>query len=474
MNSNAELEATYYGFIGSTLDALILFEACIAGQVKQVSRRPRDRERERVIKSGKVLIYEENTSGIKRWSDGISWSPSRILGNFLVYRQLAKAVGPAKKKKVIKKSKVGPTGISKNNQSNNGRHKDSHFQEIDNFSASGGSYKGAGTINAETERALIGSLTNSYDFLEGGLVKKTISVTCEDLTHHLVSYYTIADSISRKFLEPSKDPRFTHTQPRPSLLTVQNFRSPIGDINSRNRSAYELTSYEMANQSIIYNHLPTLAAPEAYSNNGMYSGNYAMPITFPAYTSIVGYTSQYAPTPSICLAPQRPEQYNTDYRQPCVVSNNPYSDDSRAQISTISNLQQRSAIFQSRGREDSGVLTPVGNFASDSTYNQGQNSYYGFPRDITLPPSTIATQKAQPSLPHPDFLCQTAYERPALNGPSYCLAISIDSREMLQMGNVTSGTANTSMFVDEVLLPSIPKVPNHAYGIPARRTGLGA
>jgi Gti1/Pac2 family transcription factor len=119
MNSASELDATYYGFIGSTYDALILFEACIAGRIKHVSRRPHDRERERVIQSGRVFIYEENTSGIKRWTDGISWSPSRILGNFLIYRQLVKAFGPGEKKKAIKRPKAGPNGVINNNNSRN-------------------------------------------------------------------------------------------------------------------------------------------------------------------------------------------------------------------------------------------------------------------------------------------------------------------------------------------------------------------
>jgi hypothetical protein len=36
-----------------------------------------------------VSVHEEET-GIKRWTDGLSWSPSRTLDNFLVYRELDK------------------------------------------------------------------------------------------------------------------------------------------------------------------------------------------------------------------------------------------------------------------------------------------------------------------------------------------------------------------------------------------------
>jgi hypothetical protein len=37
-----------------------------------------------MVQSGSVFVYDEQESGIKRWTDGHSWSPSRILANFLV------------------------------------------------------------------------------------------------------------------------------------------------------------------------------------------------------------------------------------------------------------------------------------------------------------------------------------------------------------------------------------------------------
>jgi Gti1/Pac2 family len=66
---------------------------------------PTPRERAQLIKSGCVFIYEENGSGIKRWTDGVPWSPSRILGNFLVYRELMKPFPSGEKKRVKKKNR---------------------------------------------------------------------------------------------------------------------------------------------------------------------------------------------------------------------------------------------------------------------------------------------------------------------------------------------------------------------------------
>ncbi|KAF9921672.1 hypothetical protein FBU30_008279 [Linnemannia zychae] len=41
-----------------------------------------------LITPGSVFVFDEQESGIYRWTDGKIWSPSRICGNFLVYREL--------------------------------------------------------------------------------------------------------------------------------------------------------------------------------------------------------------------------------------------------------------------------------------------------------------------------------------------------------------------------------------------------
>ncbi|KAK5279304.1 Global transcription regulator sge1, partial [Cryomyces antarcticus] len=92
------LQPTYKGFVSDSADGLVLFEGCLAGKLNHVPRRPHDRERTSLITSGSVFIYEENASGIKRWTDGVAWSPSRILGNFLIYRELEKPFPPGEKK----------------------------------------------------------------------------------------------------------------------------------------------------------------------------------------------------------------------------------------------------------------------------------------------------------------------------------------------------------------------------------------
>lgn len=150
---------------------------------------------------------------------------------------------------------------------------------------------GDNTISKETERSLIGSLVDSYGFKEDGLVKKTISVTVQGHTHHLVSYYTVADVMANKFITPSKDPRFGHITPRTELLNRQNFRTPVDEIDSvdgrpndrthpvvyahdYSQYAPHRSSYDMANQHMMHRGVPQ--GLQSYAPPQPYLHSYAM------------------------------------------------------------------------------------------------------------------------------------------------------------------------------------------------------
>lgn len=80
--------ATYYGIINTTDDALLIFEACRLNLLKRRIHRLCENER-RHIKSGSVFVWDETESGIRRWTDGKRWSPSRVSGCFLIYNERA-------------------------------------------------------------------------------------------------------------------------------------------------------------------------------------------------------------------------------------------------------------------------------------------------------------------------------------------------------------------------------------------------
>ncbi|KAI9011698.1 gluconate transport inducer 1/Pac2, partial [Hyaloraphidium curvatum] len=74
--------------VATPLDALVLIQACRMGIGKSIEKRLTPEQRKGAVASGTVFVFEEGGSGIKRWTDGRRWTPSRVNGLFLVYREV--------------------------------------------------------------------------------------------------------------------------------------------------------------------------------------------------------------------------------------------------------------------------------------------------------------------------------------------------------------------------------------------------
>lgn len=74
---------------------------------------------------------------------------------------------------------------------------------------------------------LVGSLVDSFDFKEDGLVKKTISIKVQDVQHHLVSYYSLDDA--NNLPTPRDDHLLKDLRIRESLLYQPRFRNHLDD-----------------------------------------------------------------------------------------------------------------------------------------------------------------------------------------------------------------------------------------------------
>jgi hypothetical protein len=429
MASASSLSPTFFGHIASTQDALLLFEACLSGTLNHVARRPHDRERSSLIKSGNVFIYEEHSSGIKRWTDGVPWSPSRILGNFLVYRELERPFPPGEKKRAMKRNKRSP-GINKAQDlfgTSNAAISSSY-----NASCTVSSYPDSSTnsLSKETERSLIGSLVDSYGFKEEGLVKKTVSVTVGGVSHHLVSYYTVADVMNNKFTTPSKDPRFQHTIPRADLITKQNFRTPIDEIDSMestDRALYNTYSgfprngYEMTNQSLSSRSMSLPTPPVAYPPSNLY-GSYAMSSSvgqdsLPTSYPLGSYNGQFAPSPSIYTA-SKSEAYDIAggygrQRYNSIVGMG--SDSSRSQVppAVTTNFNRRGSLYDHNTESSlSGISTTSvdskmssdSGYASQSyysnNYRDNSQTHHDYPGQRSLPAPTQASTYDRSSHPY--------------------------------------------------------------------------
>ncbi|CAO3647584.1 unnamed protein product [Mucor fragilis] len=146
---------TYIGYIKTPQDALLIFEACRRGTLNRVQRRLTSKER-LSIHSGSVFAWDENEAGMRRWTDGRTWSPSRVLGSFLTYKELDTKRRPRR-----------PTTV------------------------------------------VPGVKQVAFSYKQNGLIKQSFSIcTTTNQKIHLISYYTKSDILSGRLLRPSQDNRF--------------------------------------------------------------------------------------------------------------------------------------------------------------------------------------------------------------------------------------------------------------------------
>jgi hypothetical protein len=165
-----------------------MLEAARRGVIPRVTRRLVDAER-KMICSGSVFVFDEDESGIKRWTDGLFWSPSRILGNFLLYRETDKRGAGHRRADPKRKKSDGAIGDrNEGAKSDEGgpNEEDEGLEQQPGPSSTGDTSlarpKGEmpkSTTERNRERTLVGSLTNSYKFKPNGLMKK---VSCLPLS----------------------------------------------------------------------------------------------------------------------------------------------------------------------------------------------------------------------------------------------------------------------------------------------------
>ncbi|KAJ6483793.1 Gti1/Pac2 family-domain-containing protein [Mycena vitilis] len=191
----------FYGAVETTMNALRLIHAARQGVIPRITRRLNDAERRTMIKSGAVFVFSVEESGIKRWTDGLLWSPSRIVGNFLVYREI-------------------------NERTNSrGSHKKLYPTDEQSRALPVRSSSLARLHNALT--AITGHQTSEHGtFKPNGLIKKTITVTIEGSDLHLISYYTSADQHSGKLKRPTSRSDIMNLPMDPRLFRSTNFRVP--------------------------------------------------------------------------------------------------------------------------------------------------------------------------------------------------------------------------------------------------------
>ncbi|KAF9048847.1 Gti1/Pac2 family-domain-containing protein [Panaeolus papilionaceus] len=259
MTSNPDVPP-FTGYVETTVNALRLIHAARQGVIPRITRRLNDSERRTMIKSGAVFVFSVEESGIKRWTDGLLWSPSRIVGNFLVYREINERTSSrSNHKKPSYPGDDSPTRAL--------ARKSSPDQMSMGFK--GGSDQGT--------------------FKVGGLIKKTITVTIEGSDLHLISYYTSEDVRSRKLKKPSSRHDIMSLSMPPNLFRLTNFRVPpkieIGpDGKPRLAESEEVDSVECKVEEHVYH-------PLASSPNWSHQGSPASPVEHSFSNNSMAYVS---------------------------------------------------------------------------------------------------------------------------------------------------------------------------------------
>ncbi|RMZ78798.1 hypothetical protein DV738_g3603, partial [Chaetothyriales sp. CBS 135597] len=197
---------TYNGLVRTPTDAIILFEACRLGILPRVQRRLSEKERQS-IRSGSVFVWDEREAGMRRWTDGKSWSASRVSGSFLTYREME-----------------GKRGSS-------------------SFSSSGNRAPKTPESGAAEEAEEGNEEPDGYRYKPDGLMKQSFSITTSQGQHlHLISYYSRSSPTAQVLRQPCQDPSLASIQPAKGMYpesTVNDHasvpavtRSPMPDAAS--------------------------------------------------------------------------------------------------------------------------------------------------------------------------------------------------------------------------------------------------
>ncbi|KAF7722517.1 hypothetical protein EC973_003079 [Apophysomyces ossiformis] len=203
---------TYIGYIKTPQDALVIFEACRRGQLHRVQRRLSSKERIH-IQSGSVFAWDEREAGMRRWTDGRTWSPSRVLGSFLTYRELDTKRRPRR-----------PSSSSSSTSS-------SSLMITSSNAAAACSYK------------------------PDGLIKQSFSIcTATNQKLHLISYYNKADVLAGRLKQPSADPMLSQISvPKglyPELNPLDTSGGHSATIHSMRQDPHHHDFYQQAPQQL--------------------------------------------------------------------------------------------------------------------------------------------------------------------------------------------------------------------------------
>ena len=148
-------------------------------------------------------------------SAGFIWSPSRVLGNFLIYREIDRR----------------PPGGRRRSRSNSLAASLAH-SPIKHEHSPLGSLSSLDTprvpsTDMDAEKGATRQPQSAKPHKKDGLIKKSMSVSVKGVLWHMVSYYTQEDVTAGKLITPSSVPSLAQLEISPDMLLLENFRVPL-------------------------------------------------------------------------------------------------------------------------------------------------------------------------------------------------------------------------------------------------------
>ncbi|RUO95874.1 Gti1/Pac2 family-domain-containing protein [Jimgerdemannia flammicorona] len=177
---------TYFGYVKTPQDAIVLFEACRRSYLSRVQRRLSEKERA-AVRSGSVFVWDEREAGMRRWTDGRTWSPSRVSGSFLTYRELDS------KRRGSSSSSRGSVDASSDDTDSSESYANS-------------SNAASAAVHSSSSSSSSSSSKPSFSYKADGLVKQSFSIcTATHQKLHLICYYTKQDILNERLKTPIQD-----------------------------------------------------------------------------------------------------------------------------------------------------------------------------------------------------------------------------------------------------------------------------
>ncbi|KAI4249332.1 MAG: hypothetical protein LQ352_005694 [Teloschistes flavicans] len=259
---------TYNGHVRAPADAIILFEACRLGLLPRVQRRLSEKERQS-IKSGSVFVWDEREAGMRRWTDGKSWSASRVSGSFLTYREMEGKRGGSGFAPPLAAAAAAAVRAGKTPESTRGSDSDVEMPQEEG--------------------------PDGYRYKPDGLMKQSFSITTSSGNHlHLISYYSRTHPNAQALNNPTSDPALRHIRPQKGMYPESTVHEQQ-NIPAVTRAPMASAPYSTIPQMAGYARGPTQPPSRDYAPAG-YGWAPQQPVAPPQIPYGYHYTQSQPPT----------------------------------------------------------------------------------------------------------------------------------------------------------------------------------